>query len=58
MVSTRLFAPVVAAVALLPVAVFLLDRGNPIIAVAFVNVLLIAGCLYTMLAPEERATPA
>jgi hypothetical protein len=58
MVSIRLLAPLVAAVALLPAVVFLLDRGEWFIGMTLVNVLLIAGCLYAMLAPEERATPA
>ncbi|WP_255197855.1 hypothetical protein [Halorarius litoreus] len=53
MVSIRLLAPAVAAAATLPAVAFYLDRGYLIVAVALVNVLLIAGSLYTMLAPEE-----
>lgn len=37
--------------ALVPVALFAADRGEPVVAVALVNVLLIAGSLYVALSP-------
>lgn len=58
MVSIRLLAAALAAVATLPAVAFYLDRGYLVVAVALVNVLLIAGSLYTMLAPEDQPTPA
>lgn len=58
MVSIRLLAPALAAAATLPAVAFYLNRGYLIVAVALVNVLLIAGSLYTMLAPEDQPTLA
>lgn len=44
--------PLVALLALPSVAVFFLSRGQPFIAVAAVNVLLIAGCLLYVVTRE------
>ena len=44
-----------AALALIPVAIFLFGRGYPSVALALVNVLLIAGSLYYLFSPAEAA---
>ncbi len=54
-VSVRLLAALGAALALVPVGIFLLGRGYPSVALALVNVLLIAGSLYYLFSPAESA---
>lgn len=53
MAPIRLVATLLALVALVPGALFLLDRSAFVVALSLVSVLLIAGSLYTMLAPAE-----
>lgn len=52
---TDLVAPLLALLAIPLVAVFLLDRGEPFIAVAVLNVLLIAGSLLYVVTSGEGA---
>ncbi|WP_255149870.1 hypothetical protein [Halorarius halobius] len=54
MVSLRLVAPAIALAALVTGAVFLLSRGQAIVALSFVSVVVIAASLYLMLAPGEQ----
>lgn len=56
--SVRRVAPVVALLALVPVAVFLFVRGTPAVALALVNVALIAGSVYVLLSASESETRA
>lgn len=42
---------VVALLALVPVATFAVARGEPLVGIALVNVLLIFGCLYVAFSP-------
>ncbi|MFB6296080.1 MAG: hypothetical protein ABEH66_04470 [Halobacteriales archaeon] len=48
-------APVVALLAIVPGALFALDRSEPAIALSTVSVLLIAGSVHWMLSREDRA---
>ena len=52
-VSVQLMAALATALALIPVAVFLIGRGTPSVVLALVNVVLIAGCLYYLFSPAE-----
>lgn len=52
-VPTRLIAAIAAALALGPVAAFLIGRADPSVGLAVVNVLLIAGCIYYLFGPAE-----
>lgn len=40
--------------ALIPVVVFLLNRGETIVALSIVNVFIIVGSIYTMFSPIEN----
>ena len=51
--SVRRIAPVAALLALVPAALFLLVEGAPSVALALVNVVLIAGSVYVMLSASE-----
>ena len=51
MLSFRVAATLVALVALVPVALWLTTRSAPVVALALVNVFLIAGSVYTMFGP-------
>ena len=56
MSSTALrFVPILALLALIPGALFALDRSEPAIALSTVSVILIAGSLHWMLSREERS---
>jgi hypothetical protein len=56
MSSTALrLVPVLSLLALIPGALFALDRSEPAIALSTVSVILIAGSLYWMLSREERS---
>jgi len=54
MVSIRLVAPAIALAALLTGAVFMLSRGQLVVVLSFVSVVVIAASLYLMLGPGER----
>ncbi|MGM0591310.1 MAG: hypothetical protein ACQETI_06720 [Halobacteriota archaeon] len=51
--STRFVAALVALLALVPVALFLLRRPAPVVALSLVSVVIIAGSVYYMLSPAE-----
>jgi hypothetical protein len=54
MVSIRLVAPAIALAALLTGAVFMVARGQQVVVLSFVSVVVIAASLYLMLGPGER----
>lgn len=54
MESIRLIAPGIALVALLTGAVFMASRGQLIVGLSFVSVVVIAASLYLMLGPGEH----
>ncbi|MFB6097414.1 MAG: cytochrome-ba3 oxidase subunit [Haloferacaceae archaeon] len=56
--SVRRVAPVVALLALVPAAVFLFVRGTPVVALALVNVVLIAGSVFVLLSTSESEARA
>jgi len=51
MLSFRVAAALAALVALVPVALWLTTRSTPVVALALVNVVLIAGSIYMMFGP-------
>lgn len=56
MTSTALrLVPLLALLALVPGALFALDRSEPAIALSTTSVILIAGSLYWMLSREEQS---
>ncbi|MEF8818790.1 MAG: hypothetical protein V5A31_09890 [Haloferacaceae archaeon] len=48
----RVAAALVALVALVPAALWLTTRSTPVVALALVNVLIIAGSIYTLFGPS------
>lgn len=54
MESLRLVAPAITLAALLTGAVFMFSRGQLIVVLSFVSVVVIAASLYLMLGPGER----
>ena len=53
MVSLRVAATLVALVALVPAALWLTTRSAPVVALALVNVLLLAGSVYPLFGPAD-----
>lgn len=53
--SVRLLAAITTGLALVPVGIFLLGRGELSVVLSLVNVLLIAGSLYYLFGPAEIA---
>lgn len=53
--SVSLLAALTAALALFPVGAYLIGIAAPSVALALVNVVLIAGCLYYLFGPAEAS---
>lgn len=52
---TQVVATVLAALPLVPVALYILDRSTAYVALSLVSVLLVAASLYLMFGPDEGA---
>jgi hypothetical protein len=58
MVSLRVVAPLLVLLAVVPGAVFLVNRADPVVALSTVSVVVLAGSVFYLLSPTEDASPA